>query len=142
MNTDDIKARIDKDGYISIADMACGAGATLIAAAETMRDMGLNYQRQALFVGQDIDEVTALMCYIQLSLLGCSGYVVIGDSLINPITGTTLFGEDTERCWYTPMFFHEVWEYRRLGYHFKGITKRIFGEGIGSADNNIAVKGV
>ena len=94
-------------------DCACGAGATLIAAAEASVEHGINYPYQVMFAAQEIDSTTALMCYIQLSLLGCAGYVVIRDSLCDPMTGHVLFGEDTERCWFTPMFFEETWHRRR-----------------------------
>ena len=58
----------------------------------------------------------ALMCYIQLSILGCAGYVAIGNSLTNPFGGTDLFptiGEGGE-LWYTPMWYSPAWELRRL----------------------------
>ena len=53
------------------------------------------------------------MCYIQLSLLGCAGYVVIGNTLTEPQVGSVLLGEDSSRCRFTPMYFHEVWSTRR-----------------------------
>ena len=34
-----------------------------------------------ILVAQDIDPLVAKMCYIQLSLLGCSGVVIIGNTL-------------------------------------------------------------
>lgn len=108
-----VREEIARHGWASVADVACGAGATLIAGAETLRGCGVDYQRDTLFAGQEIDQTTALMCYIQLSLLGCAGYVVIGDSLAEPMTGPTLFGEASERCWYTPMYFSDVWAARR-----------------------------
>ena len=108
-----LKEQLDKHGWISINDCACGAGATLVAAANSLRNRGINYQMQALFVAQDVDMTVALMCYIQLSLLGCAGYVVIGNTLTEPQTGKVLFGEDSSRCWFTPMYFHEVWCTRR-----------------------------
>lgn len=83
----DAKTEILDHGYISINDPACGAGATLIAAANQLRNQYINYQTDALFVGQDIDRIAGMMCYIQLSLLGCAGYVVIANTLSNPITG-------------------------------------------------------
>lgn len=110
VDTEKAKAQIDRQGYISVCDPACGAGATLIAAADVLRDSGINYQQTALFAAQDIDSTVALMCYIQLSLLGCAGYVVIGNTITEPMTGISLFGEpDRERCWYTPMYFTERW---------------------------------
>lgn len=113
INENLLKEQIERQGWISINDCACGAGATLVAAANVLRAKGLNYQMQALFVAQDVDATVALMCYIQLSLLGCAGYVVIGNTLTEPQTGPVLFGEDSSRCWFTPMYFHQVWSTRR-----------------------------
>ena len=110
MEENNVRAFIDKQGYISINDPACGAGATLVSAANTLRSMGINYQQCALFIGQDIDYTVGLMCYIQLSLLGCAGYVRIGNTLTNPMTGNALFGNAKEdNIWYTPMFFADRW---------------------------------
>ena len=108
-----LRSQIEKQGWISVNDCACGAGATLVAAANVLRAIGINYQMQALFVAQDVDATVALMCYIQLSLLGCAGYVVIGNTLTEPQVGPVLYGEDSSRCWFTPMYFHEVWNTRR-----------------------------
>ena len=113
INNDLLKDQIKKHGWISINDCACGAGATLVAAANYLRTIGINYQQQALFVAQDVDMTVALMCYIQLSLLGCAGYVVVGNTLTEPQVGPVLFGEDSSRCWFTPMYFNEVWSTRR-----------------------------
>lgn len=85
------KAEAERKGYISVCDPCVGAGAMLIAAANAMRRAKVNYQTQAVFVGQDIDSVVAKMAYIQLSLLGCPGYIIVGNSLTNPPTGHVLF---------------------------------------------------
>lgn len=112
---EDCQAEIESKGYLSVGDMCVGAGAMLIAAAEAFREYKVNYQTSALFVGQDIDPVVAKMAYIQLSLLGCPGYITIGDSLMNPQTGHVLFPNEREgqELWITPMFMHQVWEMRR-----------------------------
>ena len=60
-----------KQGWISVSDPACGAGALLIAFANECRRQHINYQTSVLFVAQDIDFLAGCMCYIQLSLLGC-----------------------------------------------------------------------
>lgn len=104
-----LKDYIMRRRYVSINDCACGAGATLIAAANYLRAAGINYQRQALFVAQDIDATVALMCYIQLSLLGCAGYVKIGNTLTEPMTGSVLYGDGKGTTWYTPMYFSDHW---------------------------------
>lgn len=114
---DDIKNK----GYISIVDPCIGGGAMLIGAAQALRDMGINYQQECIFVGQDIDYTVAMMAYIQLSLLGCPGYVVVGNSLTEPMTGNVLFGEGTERTYYTPMFFSEKFEFLRRIEIFKNL---------------------
>lgn len=108
---------IKKRGWISVNDPACGAGATLIAAANVMHENGINYQRDVLFVGQDIDRVVGLMCYIQLSLLGCPGYVAIANTLSNPLCGSPLqpVEKESQEFWYTPFYFRNEWSIRRLG---------------------------
>ena len=73
--------KLQNKEWVSVNDPACGAGATLIAAANTFRRKGFNYQTQVLFVANDIDRVTAQMCFIQLSLLGCPGYVAVANTL-------------------------------------------------------------
>lgn len=108
--------QIEEQGYISVCDPACGAGATLIAAANTMKSTKYNFQNHVLFVGQDIDRVTGMMCYIQLSLLGCAGYICIGNTLTNPLTGPVLFPQEREEqeLWYMPMFQSDIWSMRRM----------------------------
>lgn len=114
MQENNVRALVAKQGFISINDPACGAGATLVSAANTLRGMGINYQQCALFIGQDIDYTVGLMCYIQLSLLGCAGFVRIGNTLTEPLTGRVLFGNTRdENIWYTPMFFTDTWATRR-----------------------------
>ena len=102
----DADRRIEEQGYISINDPACGAGATLIAAVNSLKNGKHNFQNHVLFVGQDIDRIVGMMCYIQLSLLGCAGYISIGNSLTNPLTGDVLFPQEREgqELWFMPMF--------------------------------------
>lgn len=106
--------KIEKEGYITINDPCCGAGATLIAgvhaAKKRLEKAGYNYQNHVFVVAQDIDMTVALMCYIQLSLLGVAGYVKVGNSLTDPITAN----DSTENYWYTPMYFFPAWSMRRI----------------------------
>lgn len=110
-----VDRQIEEKGYISICDPACGAGATLIAAANSLKSSRFNFQNHVLFVGQDIDRVTGMMCYIQLSLLGCAGYICIGNTITNPLTGHVLFPQEKEgqELWYMPMFQSKIWQRRR-----------------------------
>lgn len=104
-NGGDLKAEVEKKGFISVSDPACGAGALLIAFANSAKAHGVNYQEKVLFVAQDIDATAAKMCYIQLTLLGCSACVIIGDSLVKPG-----FHPDNE-VYYTPMYFLNSWRF-------------------------------
>lgn len=114
---DEAKDQIASEDYISVCDSCCGAGCMLMAFAKVCKDdMDINYQRSVLFVGQDIDEVVAKMCYIQISLLGCPGYVVVGNSLSEPVCGTTIEPnyKKPENIWFTPLYFTDVWTLRRI----------------------------
>lgn len=105
---------VKEKGFISINDPCCGAGATLIAgihsARKRLEKASMNYQNHILVAAQDIDMTVALMCYIQLSLLGVAGYVKIGNSLTEPMTEN----DSKENYWYTPMYFSQVWTLRRF----------------------------
>lgn len=126
LTMDDAVEKIEKQGYISINDPCCGAGATLIAGAHAIRkrlekcEHPLNYQNHILMVGQDVDETVALMCYIQLSLLGLAGFIKIGNSITNPMSPD----DSSENYWYTPMYFSDIWNTRRV---IKSVTKLLEG---------------
>lgn len=109
-----VESRIADHGWISINDPACGGGATLISDAEVLYKKGINYQEHALFVGQDLDQTVALMCFVQLSMIGCPGYIRIGDTLSDPPAGDLLLGEGTSSTWYTPMWYSSIWQGRIL----------------------------
>lgn len=114
---DETQAKIDDQGFVSVSDPACGAGALLVAFANECRKYDINYQTSVLFVGQDIDYIVGMMCYIQLSLLGCAGYVFIGNTFTNPATAYDrrgLIPYDKGNVWYTPFYFREVWHWRRI----------------------------
>lgn len=115
MDAEHINNLISANGYVSINDPACGAGATLIAAADVLYQEHINYQQTCVFIGQDIDPNVGYMCYIQLSLYGCCGYVRIGDTLSDPMTGSILHGaNDDASTWYTPMWFSDHWTQLRI----------------------------
>lgn len=119
MNAPRLESIIEEKGWVSVNDPACGAGATLIAMANTMRNYNVNYQNHALFVAQDIDRIAGMMCFIQLSLLGCAGYVVIANTLSNPLVSKDVLCpmlNESQEIWYTPMLLSDVWIYRRK-YH-------------------------
>ena len=105
MTEGDMKAEVEKQGYISVCDPCCGGGAMLIAFAKNALEQGINYQRDVLFVGQDIDPVVARMCYISMALLGMPGYVIVGNSL--------LMDTQNWEYWFTPMYFVNGFSWRK-----------------------------
>lgn len=111
---EDLLEQVQEKGVASINDPCCGAGATLIAAINEARRQlmpaGLNFQDHILVSGQDVDEVVALMCYIQISLLGVAGYVKVGNSLTEPMTQR----DAAEDYWLTPIYcLSPIWQFRR-----------------------------
>lgn len=110
----DIEKQVEDHGYVEIHDCCCGGGVTLIAAANVAKvklaKANLNYQNHVLVTGQDIDHIVAMMCYIQLSLLGVAGYFKVGNALTEPMTSS----DSLDDYWFTPMYFFPVWHLRRL----------------------------
>lgn len=111
---EDIVSIVKEKGYTTITDPCCGAGATLIAAVNEAKKQlakeNLNFQNHVLVVAQDIDETVALMCYIQLYLLGVAAYIKVGDVFTQPISTD----DSGENYWFTMMYFSDVWSMRRL----------------------------
>lgn len=105
------RKQVDEHGYITVNDPAAGGGANLIAAANALRSWGINYQESALFHAQELSENTALMCYIQMSLLGMPGIVEIGD---------TLRMDFRFELWTPMLALNERWLYRMM-------ARRVFG---------------
>ena len=121
MNGGNAVAELSDKGYITVNDCACGAGALLIAYANTveieLKDTNYNWQNHILFTAQDVDMVAGLVCYIQLSLIGCAGYIKIGNTLTDPMSsGEAEANLHIEKSpyWYTPMYFSDAWRWRRL----------------------------
>ncbi len=99
-NANDLLA--DKN-YIKISEPACGAGATIIAAAEEMHNQGVNYQTQSLFYAVDVDIRCVHMCYVQLALLGIPAIIIHGNSL-------TL---EEHSHWFTPTYYLNGFIFRK-----------------------------
>lgn len=101
INLINLGEELNQKPIVSVCDPCCGAGCLLIACANEVGKMNINYQDKLIFWAQDIDFVAAMMCYIQLSLLGCQAVVKVGNSLSDPFTP----GEPMdEKMWLTPMF--------------------------------------
>lgn len=67
--------------FITLSEPACGAGCMALAFASVLREAGYSPHRYLWVSATDIDPLAAGMAYIQLSLCGVAGEVVIGNSL-------------------------------------------------------------
>ena len=104
INIEPAKKQLKSQKMISVVDPCVGGGAMLIAFANACVEQGVNFQKHVLFVGQDIDHTVGLMAYIQLSLLHCPGYVVIGNSLTDPLTGDPYAAPMEKETYITPAY--------------------------------------
>lgn len=120
---EDVAERVKKEGYVTLNDPCCGAGATLIAgihvARKRLEKANLNYQNHILVTAQDIDMIVALMCYIQLSLLGIAAYIKVGDSLTEPMVENDF----NKNYWFTPMYYSDIWITRRIFHRMDELLK-------------------
>lgn len=103
-NINEIKSEIAERGYIKVAEPACGGGANIISLCEVLHKNNINYQTQCVIQCQDLSRIAALMCYIVLSLIGCSAVIKIGDTLSNPFTKYKDELAKGSDIWTTPMF--------------------------------------
>ena len=134
--TEEFQQKIGDRGWVAVCDPTCGAGALLVAFANECRKKGINYQTNVLFVAQDIDYIVGMMCYLQMSLLGMPGYVVIGDTLASPSTSYDkrgLLPVDNGSVWYTPLLRIPGWQYRIFMAQMKLVTQPIRKERVADA---------
>ena len=103
-NFDEIKSIISSKGYIIVNEPTCGSGTNIIAFCECLHENGIKYQTQCIAVCQDLSRIPARMCYITLSLLGCSAVIKVGDTLFDPFTSYREEILKKSEIWTTPMF--------------------------------------
>ncbi|WP_454883021.1 SAM-dependent DNA methyltransferase [Sphingomonas oryzagri] len=96
------RAIIDEHGFMTAMEPACGAGSMIVALADVLRGLGINYQRHLHVTAIDIDPRAVHMAYAQLSLLHIPAHLIVGNSLS---------GEYREH-WYTPAHILGRWNGR------------------------------
>lgn len=77
----DVKEVVEREGFVSICEPACGAGGMLIACAGAVLGQGVNYQTAMHVTAIDIDATAVHMTYVQLSLLNVPAIVIHGNAL-------------------------------------------------------------
>lgn len=104
---------VRKQGYVVIDDPTCGAGGLFLQAiqdaATEITGAGLDWHDHILVTGQDISFVAAMMCYIQLSLVGVAGYIKVGNTITDPMCEK----DSLDSYWFTPTYFSDTWQWRR-----------------------------
>lgn len=100
----DTNLLLKQHGFLRALEPTCGSGAMIIALAETLKDIDINYHEQLHVTAIDIDPKCIHIAYIQLSLLGIPAVLIHGNSL-NP--------RDIRELWYTPAHIIGGWS-RRL----------------------------
>ncbi|MFP1908377.1 N-6 DNA methylase [Lonsdalea quercina] len=88
--------------FIMLSEPACGAGCMVLAYADVLNQAGYASHRHLWVSATDVDPLAAGMAYIQLSLCGVAGEVVIGNSLSN----------ERRRILYTPGHYLGSWPLR------------------------------
>lgn len=78
---DEAHREVRRDGFTTLHEPACGAGAFLIAATQAMRRAGMNYQTQLHVTCEDVAATAVHMVYIHLSLLHVPALVYRRDTL-------------------------------------------------------------
>lgn len=102
MQLGDISTLFRNKPYITLREPACGAGCMVLAFADILNRAGYAAHRYLWASATDIDPLAAGMAYIQLSLGGVAGEVVVGNSLCN----------ERRRTLYTPGHYLGNWFYR------------------------------
>ena len=72
--------------------------------------MSDRYASPCLTLCRSFSRTPTISGNIQLSLIGAAGYVKIGNSLTDPMTKD----DGAKNYWYTPMYFSDVWHWRRV----------------------------
>lgn len=98
-----LKTELQRKGFLSLQEPACGAGGMVIAAIHLLAEAEINYQKAIHVTAIDVDRRCVHMTFLQLALLHVPAIVIQGNAL-------TL---ETTESWYTPAHIWGGWS-RRL----------------------------
>lgn len=97
-----LRATVERQGFATVMEPACGAGAMLIAFTESARKHGINPQRHLHITAQDVDQRAVHMTYLQLSLLHIPATIMLGNTL----------ALECREIWNTPAHILNGWTWR------------------------------
>ncbi len=98
----EVRAKIERRGFITASEPACGSGAMIIALAHAMKDMGINYQQHLHVTAVDVDAKCVHMAYVQFAMLHVPATIVHGN---------TLKMEEWDH-WHTPAHIMGGWRWK------------------------------
>ena len=94
-----IEEKLAEKAFVTLSEPACGAGSMLLASVKVLLQAGYNPANVVWVQAVDIDRVSALMCYIQLTLWHVPAEVIVGNAL-------TL---EYREHWFTPSHYLGGW---------------------------------
>lgn len=95
-----IQEKLTQRAFVTLTEPACGAGSMLLASVKVLMQAGYNPANVVWIQAVDIDRVSALMCYIQLTLWHVPAEVIVGNAL-------TL---EYREHWFTPSHYLGGWK--------------------------------
>jgi hypothetical protein len=98
----DPRPEIEERGYFTVCEPAVGAGVTIIALAEAVREASANPQTDMHVTAVDLDATAVHMAYIHFTLLHLPAIILHGNTI-------TLELFDT---WVTPAHIMGGWRFR------------------------------
>ncbi|WP_336580106.1 N-6 DNA methylase [Alcaligenes sp. CHO6] len=96
------QAQLQRRGFITLQEPACGAGGMVVAAIHALVDSRINYQQALHVTAIDIDRRCVHMTYLQLALLHVPAIILQGNALSLEVFET----------WYTPAHILGGWSSR------------------------------
>ena len=97
-----LRETIARRGFVTAQEPAVGSGAMVIALAQAMHDLGINYQQHLHVTAIDVDPKCVHMAYVQFTLLHIPAIV---------IHGNTLAMQEYEH-WFTPAHIMGGWHWK------------------------------
>lgn len=117
---------IEKQGFVTVSDPACGSGATLLSCVKVFIENKYRVENTLYIEATDIDRHAALMCYVQLTLWAVPCKIYVGNSLTMEMRET----------WCSFMYFMKGWK-SKLNSYMKIQSKK---SGSGYVPNFILVE--
>lgn len=81
MQLDDISTVIEREGYVTLLEPACGAGGMVLAASDVFEQKGFRLDQHLLVQAVDVSPLCFYMAFLQLTWRGVAANVVRGNSL-------------------------------------------------------------